>query len=230
MYAHEIAAYTRRILDDPNLVFLPDAVLATYLQRAEAEYRNYAPEEVFALSATPVVLANSATLNLDGTLFGATATQPRCQRILRVIMVTATGQLMTVFEPASSFESLAPSSSNAITALTGFSARWWLDGRLLRFSLPINGRVQVVYLPDSQVNWATAIAPPVPPALGVYVDDLGQWHDIIGLLAAQQYAMPNAAANPKIDERLMLRRREMDAFYAQTRSGQGSRYVRDDGW
>lgn len=227
MNTQQIASYTRNILDDPNVVFMPNSLLATFLDLAYYEFRQKVPQEVYEQYYQPAALSAQTTVDLQNILFGPVPTN-LAQRLTRVIVIDpSSGNLLNILKPASSFESLAPVISSGAGALVGYGARWWLDGRILRFSIPITGTVQIWYLPDPQIDWLAGISAPT------YVDDISQFHDIIALLASQHYYIKDGSSNPKLDQRLGMRLNEMQEFFAQTRSGQGSRYVQDDeewGW
>lgn len=227
MYVEQIYAMMRGLVDDPNRVFFPDATAVVYLQSAYSEFRDKVAtagsEEVFSVTYQPLALSAAATLNLDGFLFGSAATQVRCQKILRVFEVNpTTGLLKRAFEPAVSFETLAPTSNPG--TFRGYRVRWWLDGRVLRFSEAVTGTIQIVYLPDDAVNWTAGVV----TGSNVYVDDLGKYHDIIAMLAAMLYYAKDASGNPTLEKRLVRREEDMQNFFARGRSGDGSRYVRDE--
>lgn len=229
MYVDQIYTMMRGLVDDPNRVFFPDATAIVYLQSAYNEFKSKVAtagsEEVFGLTYQPPLLTAAATLNLNNVLFGATPTQTRCQRILRVIEVDATtGALKRPFEPAVSFESLAPISGPV--SYRGARVRWYLDGRTLRFSEAVSGTIQIVYMPDDTVDWTGGVV----TGSTKYVDDLGQFHDIIAMLAAMLYYSKDASGNPTLEKRLARRLEDMQDFFARGRSGDGSRYVRDEAW
>lgn len=226
MNARQIADLTRAYLDDPDEVFLSQSRLALFLDLAYNEFRQRTPQEIWEVMYAPAALTGQATIDLSAAMFGATPTTgKRCQRITRVLLVDAvTGLLQCILEPASSFESLSPVQSSASGAFVAYGARWWLDGHILRFSAPMAGNIQIWYMPDSTVNWSAGIA----PGANVYIDDLVQFHDIIALLAAGHYSAADGAIQASVKIKKDERLNDMQAFYAQSRSGQGSRYVRED--
>lgn len=226
MNAREIADLTRAYLDDPDEVFLSQTRLALFLQLAYNEFRQRTPQEIWEVSYTPAALTGQNTVDLSAALFGATPTTgKRCQRITRVLLVDpVSGNLQCIMEPASSFESLSPVQTSAAGAFVAYGARWWLDGHILRFSAPLSGTIQIWYMPDQTISWPAAVA----PSANVYVDDQVQFHDIIALLATQHYAAADGALQASLKVKLADRLQDMQAFFAQSRSGQGSRYVRED--
>lgn len=228
MYVHEIAEYARVIADDPDQVMLSQARLASMLKIAYKQFRQYVPAEVYEITYQPATLAGVTTLDLNNVLFGSSPTQRRAQRIVRVQVLDATtGQVQYVMEPVSSYEALGPIALYASSPFVPAGAKWWLDGRTIRFSTAISGTIQIVYLPDENVNWTSGVV----SGSNVYVDDLDQFHDIIALLAiARSYASADGTLQQAIMNTLNERRIEMQAFFAQSRSGQGSRYVSDEEW
>lgn len=229
MNALQIANYARDQLDDPNLVFLSQPTLALYLQIGYDRFRALLPDEAKEIVYAPAILNNVSQIDLNNVLFGQTPIQARCQRITRVQAVDPlTGQLLAILV-RSSYESLSPILSTTAPIFIAYgSIRWWLDGRILRFSSSISLKIEVWYVPDQTINWQSATV----TGADVYVDDFADFHPLIALFAAQQYAAKDGAGNVRIDQNLATYKAEMVDFFAQTRSGQGSRYVQDDvnGW
>lgn len=228
MNAFAIAQYMRRLVDDPGVVSFPLSLQASMLEIAYEEFRQYAPQELWEIRYSTAV-TNVFQIDLNNILFGSAPTNTRAMRLTRVQRVDpSTGQLLTVFSPASSFETLGQVSAAgpAITNSLYLNAKWWLDGQILRFNIPVTGTIEIWYLPVQTINWQAAIQ----PGANTFVDDLPQWHDIIALLAAQQYYIKEGQGNRKCDEQLSRRLAKMEQFFAETRSGQGSRYVVDEAW
>ncbi len=285
MNTSQLAAYMRRIIDDPGVVGFPYSLQGTFLEIAYYEWRAYCPEEMFEVEFQPPLLAGAFQLDLENVIFGdaanlwvavtayvlgdhvrtaagnvyecttagtSGAVNPvgtgsaiadgtviwafigtnglvRAQRFTRVISVDATtGNLLTVFQPASSFENLGQISGSgpALASNKTYSARWWLDGYVLRFNVPVTGTIKIWYMPDQEINWAAA----VQPGANQFIKGPAQFHDIIALLASQQYKIKEGRANPALDDQLARKLAMMERFFAQTRSGRGSRYVQDERW
>ena len=62
----------------------------------------------------------------------------------------------------------------------------------------------------------------------VFVDNLTQFHDIIALLAAEQYYIQQAQPNTSLEMQLRRRMDKMMEFFAQSRTGKASRYVNEE--
>ena len=228
MYVNEVGDFLRMLVDDPNQVFLSPSRLATFLQQGYLQYHSQVSQqapEVFETFYQPAAVPSGAyELNLDGVLFGANPSQRRCQRMTRVVAIDpATGLLIGILQPAASYETLAPNTSGTMQLRIYPNIRWWLDGRVLRFSAAMTLTIQIWYIPDPNINWAQGLATP-----GTYIDDLTQFHDLIALKAARFYYVADGAANAEIARMTMQREADMNAYFAETRSGRGSRYVLDE--
>lgn len=139
----------------------------------------------------------------------------------------ASGSILGTFQPATSWETLGqiPNASAAMLSNYAWTGqRYWLDGKILRFSVPVSGQIQIWYLPTNTIDWNAAIA----PGANKFVDNLTQFHDIIALLAAEQYYIQQAQPNQMLELQLRRRTDKMMEFFAQSRSGKASRYVNEE--
>lgn len=229
MNTSELGAYMRVLIDDPGVRAFPYETQAIFVQQAYEQFRRMLPEESLEISYTPATLTGTFTVDLNNILFGQTPTQTRAMRLTRVLQVDpTTGRLMTVLIPAASFEHLGQVSGVGPAIAQGVfgGARFWLDGTTLRFSLMITGTIQIWYVPVQNIPWTAAIV----PGANQYIDDHTAWHDIIALLAAQQYAIKEGQPNPVLNAQLQRRIDEMTAFFSESRSGKASRWVADERW
>ena len=232
MNASQIAQYMRRLVDDPGVVRLPYSLQATMLEIAYEEFRNLAPWEVWERHYDPPLLTGVYNVDLDGILFytdaGIAPSEALASRLTRVVLVDPnTGGILGTFQPATSWETLGqiPNASAAMLSNYAWTGqRYWLDGKILRFSVPVSGQVQIWYLPTNTINWQSAIQSTTP----VFVDNLTQFHDIIALLAAEQYYIQQAQPNNVLELQLRRRMDKMMEFFAQARSGKASRYVNEE--
>lgn len=227
MYVNQVGNFMRMLVDDPNQVFLSQARLAIFLEQAYLQFHSQVTQEapeVFEILYTPPAPSGVYELDLDGILFGPTPTQRRCQRITRIVAIDpSSGQLIGILQPAASFETLNPNTASSMQLRIYPNLRWWLDGRKVRFSGAITQTIQIWYVPDPNVDWVVGLT-----NNNTYIDDLTQFHDIIALKAAQFYYAADGAPNPKLDSMLGMRLSELDQYFANTRSGRGSRYVLDE--
>ena len=227
MYVNQVGNLVRQLVDDPNQVFLSQARLASFLELAYLQFNSQVTQqapEVYEVVYTPPTPSGVYDLDLDGVLFGSNPTQRRCQRITRIIAIDpGSGQLIGILQPAASFETLNPNTSSSMQLRIYPNLRWWLDGRKVRFSGAITQTIQIWYIPDPNIDWALGLT-----TSNTYIDDLTQFHDIIALKAAQFYYVADGASNAKLDSMLAIRSAELDQYFANTRSGRGSRYVLDE--
>ena len=233
MNTTDLGVYVRKLLQDPDSFFLSDAYLASMLALAYEQFRDMAPDEYFEVSYTPATLTGVFALDLTAILFPTQAVPVLpggvlpAKRFTRVMQIDpSTGQLLNLFEASPSYEQLGvvagygytPGNSTANQFLAG---RWYLDGNVLRFNRPVSGTVQIWYSPQSLIYWTSAIA----PNANLFIDNLSQFHDIIALLAARQYAMPNGQLSPAIMTNLQMRKNEMISYFSRSRSGKASKYI-----
>lgn len=234
MLADAVARYMQGLVNDPDNVSFPPSLRAIYLQVAYDEFRGMCPDEFFEVSYTPTALSSAYSVDLSGLLFQTQAvpTLPGgvapAQRFTRILQVDPnTGAMISLLTPAASFEGLRQIAGLGAASLARMSSgvRWWLDGNVLRFNVPITGTLQIWYVPNQTINWSAAIA----TGAGIFLDKLNQFHDVIALIAAQQYYAAQGQGNPALQSQFARRAAQMEAFFAETRSGIASRSVTDVG-
>lgn len=181
------------------------------------------------------VTSNGPVISCMKYVTGASSVVPTCSFLGGAGTVTAfhsvigqpSGSILGTFQPATSWETLGqiPNASAAMLSNYAWTGqRYWLDGKLLRFSVPVSGQIQIWYLPTDTIDWNAAIA----PGANKFVDNLTQFHDIIALLAAEQYYIQQAQPNQMLELQLRRRTDKMMEFFAQARSGKASRYVNEE--
>lgn len=217
MVGEQFLSLFRALVDDPDKTFFSNTDVQNALQLGYNEFRRIVTTECPEVyEQIYQVTISTAALNLDTVMFGPTTSQPPCQRISRVEMVDPNGFVTQIIKPVTTIEQLLPN--------YGWQLRWCLQGRILRFNVPVIGTVSIQYTPESTLNWATIAV----PGSTVYVDDLGQWHDIIVYLAVQQYAIKDWAQNPILQQQLNRRMLQFTRFLGQSRSGDGARWVTEE--
>ena len=226
IYVDQVATYFRRLVDDQDQTFFPQAELAQALQLGYQQFRNliYSHQPDVLQVTYQVTVPGSFTLDLNNILFGATPTQPRCMRIVRIQVLNSDGSIRHIIKPVGSVEQQRALGWGAIPA-------WTLQGRVLRFNYSCSDTIQIVYLPQDQINWAAGVV----PGSNAYIDDLTEWHDLIALFAVQQYAIKDFQMNPGIQVQLDRRLKDFHSFLASTRDGDAARFVQfedsvTDGW
>jgi hypothetical protein len=202
--------------DDSDQTFFSQAELAQALQIGYQQFRNlvYSHQPDVLQVAYQVTVPNTFVLNLDNVLFGTTPTQPRCMRILRIQSLNQDGSIRRLYRPVGSVEQLQTLNYAATPA-------WTLQRRELRFNWQCNDTIQIVYLPQDNINWTAGVV----PGSNVYVDDLVEWHDLIVLFALQQYAIKDFQMNPATQVQLERRKADFLSYLTSTRDGDASRFV-----
>ena len=218
MYVEEIAEYFRYLADEPDKSFLSDARVAASLRIAYNQFREMVvkqTQEVYEKTYT--FTPNGFFTDLNGILFGATPSEGAVAERMCRISFTNTNQGFAAFlSPAGSMEQLM--------TISDYKTKWFLQGTVLRYNYSLNNQLQLTYIPESTVNWAAGMV----PSSHVFLDNLGQWHDIIALLAYKQYAIADYVDNPVLQQQLAQRIHDFDAFLSRGRSGDASKYVRDE--
>jgi hypothetical protein len=216
LYVHELATFFRRLVDDQDQTFFPQAEMAQALQLGYQQFRTlvYSHQPDLLQVTYQATVPNSFTLDLNNVLFGTTPTQPRCMRIVRIQVLNGDGSIRHVIKPVGSVEQLRALGWGAIPA-------WTLQGRVLRFNYQCNDTIQIVYLPQDQVNWVAGVV----PASNVYIDDMVEYHDLIPLFAVQMYAVKDFQMNPGIQVQLDRRLKDFLSYLTSTRDGDAARFV-----
>ena len=134
-------------------------------------FTNIAAGIVVAAAADPLYQVTSVGPLITCTKYstGATTVVLTCQFLAGAGVVTAfhtvigqaSGSILGTFQPATSWETLGqiPNASAAMLSNYAWTGqRYWLDGKILRFSVPVSGKIQIWYLPTNTVDWNAAIA------------------------------------------------------------------------
>lgn len=206
MLVYEIAEYFRDIVQEPDTSFLTDTTVTRLLRNSYREFRGIVKKQIPDYYATSVAITPSgytydlADIANPVVLLGppSTLTGPRLSRILSLAYEGPNGYLLQGVTDPRALE------------LSDGSA-YMLSGSTLRFFSPNPGTLTLVYDPVESVDW-TALAEPVAPAVGVFVDDMVEYHDLIALLAARRYMVLDASVNPALPSELATRLRELEDF------------------
>lgn len=219
MLVSEVRALVRTLTDEADLTFLTEAKLTSLLLTAYNEFRELvtSTDDSYYVTTYNFAAPNATSQTLDGTLLGATATQPRLTRISQVLALDVpNGTPIQKLTAASSMDELFGRPGYGVTS-------WWLQGRVLRFSTNMARPFQVQYIPVSTLTWSTGTD---------YIDDLNDYHDIIALLAMNGYNIMNGSADNQHSVQLQRRLKSLRSYLNTSRSGEASRYVsqEDGGW
>lgn len=240
MNSYQLAQLYRRYADEADSTFLEDADVATHLQVAYDEFRslvNSINPHFYKLAGDltlPAASGNVVTLFLAGgtpapantpSLMGPTPNilgipVARLERIVGI-------ELLQGGTPVGPIRS----SRNFYT-----SPGYLFSGQTLQFSQGYSGsQVRIHYIPQQSIGvtlvplnyeptWATAIT----FSGARFIDDLGSFHDLIALMALEQYAILDGAKNEQVMTRIAFRKRALES-YLQSMDEHGAMFVsRDD--
>ena len=194
MDTHQIGALTRLYTEEDDQSFIPDADLVTMLQAGYARFRRRVTSTDPAFwHARANISPTTDNYDLAGganptRILGASlapAGTLRMSRLLKVADIDAAGAINFWLHGAASIEEMDSRGS-----------RWFLEGTVLRFTTDQNSRtLRLHYAPVSGVDWTDQAAP------GAFVDDLEEFHSLIALYAAEEYAVRDGGESP-VHERL----------------------------
>ena len=244
MNTYQVATLYREICDEPDDTFLTDAKVAGALQRAYDQFRSKVHDKVPYLYSTTIDITVPAPVGANPfrvydltqaaanpTAAGspsiagpepnnAGTTIPRLVKLLSVEAITA-------LSGAPSFRLV---SARGQDSFWNGRSQYIMRGQELWFRVNI-GFARLHFVAEQSIglsptsffpSWSAAVLPASPE----YIDDLNEWHDLIALMAYDEYAIMDGAPNPLV---LALRKRrieELDA-YLQQRAYDGVRYVQN---
>lgn len=216
MNTTQVYQYLLGLCDDADSSFVTPAIASVWLQIGEREFRRFISSidpSIYTIGYN--MTAAGSTLSLDNILLGATPTQPRLERIVRVLTMSGT-VIQKEIPLVTSFEAL-----RGRAAARGVCC--FLQGRTLYFSAELSASIQIQYIPVSQVDWVTGLT------AAAFIDDMAaMFGDMIALYAMQQYKIKDFAENPL--QYLQLQRREaaLRSLLTQGRNGDASRYFTEE--
>src|SRR3990167_4447025 len=207
------------LVAEADSTFVTDAIRTTLLRTAHGQFRHKVSAtdpSHYAIQATILPLAAAYDLATAAVILlgGGVLTGPRLVRLLKVVNVDAAGLVQWFYRGAGSFEELA-----------GHARMYLLEGTTLHFSDDESGEsVRLHYVPLSSVDWTA-----IDPADTEFIDALDDFHDIIAMLAARQYAVRDGAQNAALDDLLAQRLQEMETHLAQGRVPESGDHVLAEG-
>lgn len=211
MYVENVYERFKRYIDEPDQTFVSDAIAQDFLALGYDEFR------AIVESIDPYFYATGADLTLSGqqeydlamgsvAILGPNVNRPRMSRLLEVLSVNGNGV----------YPWTQVSSSRAVRR---GERTVQLAGTFLSFSEVVTGTIRLIYSPVSSVDWSKTTA-----GDNEFIDDLTQFHDVIALLAYEQYAVQDGARNDGIDK-LLFRRRAALEDYLQKRAVESTQFV-----
>ena len=253
MTTYEVFALFKRYIDEPDVSFIGDDECAFFLKLGYAEFRRFVSEiEPYVVAAQPAIINLNAATQYDLSQQGTTGTNigtpsimgpnpnvtfdginwsptGRLTRILKVLLVDP-----VTFQSIQEFE--------LVSDISQLTQPWqaWLGSQTLIFTpgQSITGTILILYnqeqeigLPNAQAGGVTPDQPeqswfvPITVAGSVLINDhLHPFHDVIALMAYDQYAILDAADNSQVLRRLSLRKKELENYLMQ-RNFSGTSYV-----
>jgi len=226
----DVKAYFRLLIDEPDESYVTDAQIEQMLGIAEDEYRNYIaridPQAIMAVAVLAFV--NTDTYYLNGgnavILFGPTASlAPAGTRLVRADQLyEVTDDPPTNVLRPSRLWTLKPDAAQL--RFYEFDA-WALDLALgaprVLLSRAFTGNLYLRYLGTSTTDWTAG------------VDELNYthdtYHDLIALIAVEQYEARDGGTVPNVAARREKRERDMEEMVF-SRGFSAHQFVRDDGY
>lgn len=212
LYVANVTSLFRAYTDEPDLSFLTNVDVQTYLGVGYNEFRQK------VTSIAPATYAIDVTITPSGTSYNL---ETGAVSILGPPPITNTRmvRLLSVRNSTPDIDPLIWSGVSSKRALQTSNRGYYLEGKLLHFSADVSRSLKLQYVPESTVNWANNA-----PTSTEYIDDLVEFHDIIALLAYKQYAIRNASTSEQIQRQLSTRMRDLESTLTR-RNFDGPHYV-----
>jgi len=212
MYVEDVYNRFKRYIDEPDQTFVSDAVAQDFLSIGYDEFRAIVEsiDPYFYATGVELTLSNQQGYDLatgPDTILGASPNHPRMSRLLEVLSIDGNGVYPWAQVPSG-------------RARRRGERTVQLAGTVLAFSEVVTGTILLIYSPVPNVDWSKTAA-----GDNEFIDDLTQFHDIIALLAYEQYAVQDGAQNQGIDK-LLARRRAALEDYLQKRAVESTQFVR----
>jgi len=218
IYVEQVATLFRDLMDEQDETFVDDASVERWLEIGYNEFRQIVTDidpQQFMQSSNIAVTTD--TFDLDGTLLGSTATAAnRMSQIVRLVSLDGASNPKEILTPVYSYESLVSSSET-------WPTRYMLQARVLKFSSSLSNTVRVEYIPVGSVDWSQ-----INSGDNAFIDDLVQFHDIIALLAAKNYAIVDNAENTALLRQLEARLKHLESFLTRGRLRNANRFVQNE--
>jgi len=230
-YVYQVTDYFRKVIDEADQTFMSQADVAQFLEIAYDEFRFFVtdiePNIFHRVQVTPVITLNEFDLAVTAAPFNAilgpnALDADRMQQMMRVTTISqgTSPPVGTIYEPVYSYESLISS---------GFTwpNRYMIQGTKMLFQQVPSTDLRIEYIPQSVVDWSNLNVPPGPPG-PEWIDDLIQFHDVIALMAAKNYAIADGADSSQVQLQLKMRSDQLKEFLTRGRLVPANRWVGDD--
>lgn len=200
----EILYLMRQFADESDSTFFSDNDVQAGMEYGIRKFQNVCQSintNVFVSEVT-ILPANVDHYDLADpanpvTIFGPTIQPPgtqRCKSIIRLYTpARSTGWGGTVvWQDVQSIEQLLWRRSVWVNLLPYRNAMYFLNGNDLMFCFNVSIPIVIVYQADKLMTGT---------GLNAYVDDLGQFADLIAMFALEPYAIRNGTSNPVLEAR-----------------------------
>lgn len=197
LFVQDVATYFRTIVDEPDVTFLDDAMVQQFLEIGFDQYQQFINQiqPNYNSVTTDLVWSDQDFFALDDfaggfAILGSQVTQARLMQAISLSEVDANGQVIRVVNPSNSFDELQNSY---------LSDKWALGETGIRFSRRTSGTFRLAYQPESAVDWSALLVG------DEFIDNFTMYHDVIALLAGQNYGVIDAAENPQMFRLMQVR-------------------------
>jgi len=207
MYVREVADLFRHYVDEKDLTFMDAAKVAVFLKLGYSDFRQMAAQADPTFYETQVTLALTNATEYDFALAGNPVrllgnpvgglTGPRLERIVELV------------EPSAGWP-VYPRVWYGVRSLAQLSSPescYFFAGTKLKFPAAVNATFAMRYIGTEAIDWTKQAA-----IDNEVIDDNVEWHDLISLMAAQQYAIVDAAFNAQLQARLTFRTEAFKEF------------------
>lgn len=222
MNTTELRQIFRDFIDEPDTTFFSDADVARYLSLGYDQFRSRVCEHDLSIyKVTTTFTSNNPEFDLATTDITDSAGNPqralgsaatagfRLYKIIR-LFYQAIG---TTFPGAF----LKPvSSREQVYSPDYLTSKFCLEGTSFIFSAAYSGQMTFEYVPYHNVDFAAAAA---------FIDDLGQFHDLIALYAYRYYAIADVGTNVEVERKIAVREKQLEDYLTSGRQATANFYV-----
>lgn len=206
MNTGEVASLFRGYTDEADKTFLTDADVALYLDIGYRQFRRYVntlmPPAYAAQVDIELVDADSYNLATGAVkLLGASATA-KLHKLLGISSLDSADNVSLFYTAVASREVL-------MDMVTFGGGLYYFENSTLYFSTKMTRTFRLTYIPQPTVDFSAASA---------FIDDYESFHDLIALLAYDQYAVRDTATNQQLAPLLSRRVAEFQDFLSVGRT------------
>jgi hypothetical protein len=186
MYVDQISLLYRQFCDEQDTTFMTATDRQNALRNAYEDFRKFvADRDPFFYSKTvdfTVANANFYALNAAPTIImgpGAAAGS-RLLRPICLAILSDTGNEIAFLSRIGTVKGVRPLNLGVLE----YSGSYWLNSgtRTLYFDSAVDSSLRLWYMPNQNVDWTKETS-----GDNEYVDDLDDFHDIIAMLAVNNY-------------------------------------------